>query len=183
MSGNDRLRYTPGRGRRGRCFRGARCNANRVTRQCLALPRSRHSRRVSGSATGACRRAVSIPKLSTTRSKAAGCERIFIDQRQRQARHSPSAGQGVAGRRTRRRPARRHQPRPARPLASISCRVVVTGVPCCAITATALTPCWTRSTPACARTFSMILAYGERHDEIFTGERYGLAPDRSRSSV
>ena len=30
VSGNDRLRYTPGRCRRGQCFRGVRCNACRV---------------------------------------------------------------------------------------------------------------------------------------------------------
>jgi hypothetical protein len=42
VSANDRLRYTPGRGRRGQRFRGPRCNATRVTRPCLALPRSRY---------------------------------------------------------------------------------------------------------------------------------------------
>jgi Resolvase, N terminal domain len=77
-SANDRLRYTLPRGRRGQCLRGARCNATRVTRQCLALPRSRYGRRMR----------IGYGRVSTRDQNheaqhdalhAAGCERIFID--------------------------------------------------------------------------------------------------------
>jgi hypothetical protein len=46
LSENDRSRYTRPCGRGGQCFRDARCNATRVTRQCLDLPRSRYTPRM-----------------------------------------------------------------------------------------------------------------------------------------
>ncbi len=122
MSGNDRLRYTPGRGRRGHCFRDARCNASRVTRQCLALLRSRYSPRVR---IGYGPTRVQHPEAQHDALEAAGCERIFIDHASGKLATRPElAGQGAAGRRTRRRPARRRQARPARPLARASDREI-----------------------------------------------------------
>src|ERR1035441_8611832 len=38
VSGNDLVRYTPGRGRRGQCFRAARCNATRVRANVALSP-------------------------------------------------------------------------------------------------------------------------------------------------
>jgi hypothetical protein len=118
----DRLRYTPGRGRRGHCFRDARCNASRVTRQCLALLRSRYSPRVR---IGYGPTRVQHPEAQHDALEAARCERIFIDHASGKLATRPElAGQGAAGRRTRRRPARRRQARPARPLARASDREI-----------------------------------------------------------
>jgi hypothetical protein len=104
---NDRLRYTLPRGPRGQCFRDARCNATRVTRQCLALPRSRYSRRMR----------IGYERVSTRDPNheahdalhAAGCERIFIDHASGKLATRPELGQGAARRRVRRRPAGRHE--------------------------------------------------------------------------
>ena len=78
MSGNDRSRYTLGRGRRGQCFRNARCNATRVTRQCLALPRSRYRPRMR-IGYGRVSTRDQNPEAQHDALEAAECERIFID--------------------------------------------------------------------------------------------------------